>query len=53
MSDIWEFFSDSANAGSIGCVFFFSLFVYIFIKAYSPSKKQEMKKHGNIPLMED
>lgn len=43
----------AANAGLIGLLFFFAIFVGIAIWAYHPSRKQEIESLKNIPLREE
>lgn len=43
----------NADAGLIGLIFFFCIFVGITIWAYSPKRKQQIEAHKNIPLNED
>ena len=43
----------SADAGLLGLLFFFSVFVGIAIWAYHPKRKQQIEQYKHIPLEED
>lgn len=43
----------SADAGLVGLLFFFCVFVGVAIWAYTPKRKQEIESHKYIPFSED
>ncbi|WND03400.1 cbb3-type cytochrome c oxidase subunit 3 [Temperatibacter marinus] len=46
-----DFLTD--NSGTVGLLFFFSVFCMIALRSFRPSVKEEIESHKNIPLMED
>ena len=43
----------NADAGLIGLLFFFIIFIGIAIWAMTPSRKKQLETHKYIPLSED
>jgi len=43
----------NADAGMIGLLFFFIVFVFIILWALSPKNKKAIEAHKYIPLKED
>ncbi|MFW0777894.1 MAG: cbb3-type cytochrome oxidase subunit 3 [Rickettsiales bacterium] len=43
----------SADAGLIGLLFFFAVFVGIAVWAFRPSNKKQIESHKYIPLAEE
>ena len=44
---------ESADAGLIGLLFFFAVFLVVAIWAYLPANRQRLESYKNIPLDED
>lgn len=43
----------SADAGLIGLLFFFAIFVGVLVYVFWPGSKDKFKKYGDIPLEDD
>jgi len=43
----------SSNAGTIGLLFFFSIFVGVALWAFIPSRKEKVEAYKYIPIVED
>ncbi|MBL4590149.1 MAG: cbb3-type cytochrome c oxidase subunit 3 [Alphaproteobacteria bacterium] len=48
-----DFLSQNANAGMIGLLFFFVIFVVFVSWLFRPGAKEEYKQHGEIPLRKE
>ena len=43
----------NSNAGVIGLLFFFSVFVGVALWSFSPSRKEKIESYKYIPIVED
>ena len=45
-----DWFFEHGNAGTVGLLFFFTVFVGVAIWAYRPSLKEKIEANKNIPF---